>query len=400
MPTFSFSYSIPYIIFFLLLYINTIPLYRTNTVSVFYYNYSIWFQQFFVAVLLIVFIGFRGFLYTDWHSYYPIYNSAPSLFDGTKSISSFFARRWENGFLFYMILCKTISSNYFFFQIISFTIDFFILYYFFKRVIPKYIVLGFLFFIIFFGITMEFNLFRNSKAIMLFLISLKYIEEKKFVKYVILNIIGTLFHITSLLYLPLYFILNKKIPRTVILTFFIIGNLIFLIQIEWCKLVLYSVSSLIPGKLGTLLKIYLASDFYSGAYGITIGYLERFFSFVIFYCFTQRLCKNNKNNLIYINVFYLYTFIFLYFSEISIILERVAILFVFPYWILYPQLYSLLGNKFRKIFLLILLFYGILKLGIGNKNIFSLYDNVLFSYKSYQERLKIINRHTGIIFNK
>jgi hypothetical protein len=235
---------------------------------------------------------------------------------------------------------------------------------------------------------------------MLFLISLNYLEKRKFIKYIILNIIGALFHITSLLYLPLYFILNKKIPRITLFILFCVGNLIFLLQVEWCKLVLTSLSALLPGRLGILLKVYLSSDLHSSAYGITIGYLERFFSFVFIYCFSQKLLMINKNNLIYINIFYLYIFIFLYFSEIAIILERVAALFIFPYWILYPQIYSLLRNQYKKYFLLILLFYGILKLGIGNRNIFSLYDNVLLPYKSYQERTIIKDQHSRNIFNK
>jgi hypothetical protein len=400
MPTFSFSYSIPYIILFLLIYINTIPLYITKTTTNFNYNYSIWLQHFFIAIILIIFFGFRGFLWTDWPYYYPAYNSTPSLFDDLKSISNFFSTPWENGFLFYMILCKTISSNYFFFQFISFIIDFILLYYFFKRIIPKYIILGFLFYILFSGFFFSYSLLRNAKAMMFFLISLKSVEEKKIIKYMLLNFIGALFHITSILYLPLYFILNKKISRKILLTIFIIGNLLFLFQIEWCKIFLIKISYFFPGRLGNLLKFYLSSNIYSNTYGITIGFFERFFSFIIFFNFTQKLYKINKNNTIYLNVFYLYVFIFLYFSEISILLERVAILFVFPYWILYPQLYSLLNIKFKQIFLLILLVYGILKLGIGNRNIFSLYDNVLFSYKSYQERLEIINKHEKIIFNK
>jgi hypothetical protein len=235
---------------------------------------------------------------------------------------------------------------------------------------------------------------------MLFLISLKYIERRKLLIYMIINIIGTLFHISSLLYLPLYFILNKKIHRTVILTLFFIGNLIFLLQIEWCKSVLIFVSTMISGRLGYLLKNYLSSSFYSSSYGISIGYLERFFSFVIFYYFTQRLYKSNNNIFIYLNAFYIYIFIFLYFSEVTIIFERVGALFVFSYWILYPLIYSSFKNKSRQIFLLILLFYGVLKLGVGNKDVFTIYDNILLPFKSYQERLEILNQHSKYIYNK
>jgi hypothetical protein len=355
-------------------------------------------QQFFIASLLIIFIGFRGFTYTDWQNYYPTYNFTPSLFDNTEAIIKYMDRGWEKGFLFYMIICKTISPNYFFFQLVSFVIDFIILFYFFKSIIPEHIVFGFVLFLLFSGIIIEFNLLRNSKAMMLFLISLKSLKERIFFKYVIINSIGVLFHITALLYLPLYFILNKKINRKIILFLFIIGNIIFLLQIEWCKLLLTSIGTMIPGRLGVLSKIYLSSNLYTKAYGITIGYIERFFTFIVIYCFYERLCRINKYNLIYINAFFIYCLIFLYFSEIKIILDRVAILFIFPYWILYPQVYSLIKNKNKQIFLMILLFYGVLKMSVGNRNIFSLYDNVLFPYKSFKERSLIINQHNEFIF--
>jgi len=397
MPTFSPLYSIPYIIFFLLLYVNVVPLYKTNTDFSFNNKYTIWLQHFFVAVLLIIFIGFRGFLYTDWINYYRVYETTPSLFDGAYSINKFFERSWEKGFLFYMIICKTIFPNYFFLQLISFIIDCIILYSFFKRIIPNYIVLGFIFYILFAGINIEFNLLRNSKAIMLFLISLKSLEERRFLKYIIINSIGVLFHITALLYFPLYFILNRKISRTVILFLFIVGNILFLLQIEWCKLLLTSISTMIPGRLGTLLKVYLSSDLYSKAYGITIGYIERFFTFIVIYYLFDKLCKINKYNLIYINAFFIYCFIFLYFSEMTILLERVAILFVFSYWILYPQLYSLIKNKNKKIFLVILLLYGVLKMS-GNRNVLMLYDNIMFSHRSYHERKIILERNIKNIY--
>jgi len=389
MPSFSYLYSIPYITLFLLLYVNIIPLYRTKIVS--FYNYSIFLQQFFIVALLVIFFGFRGFVHTDWIVYYSVYDNSPTLFDGSYHIKKFLGRSMESGFLFYMIICKTISSNYFFLQLISFVIDFLILFYFFKRIIPKYIAFGFIFFMLFSGIDLEFNLLRNSKAIMLFLISIKYIEEKKFVKYVVINSLGALFHITSLLYFPLYFILNKKISRKIMLIIFIIGNVIFLLQIEWCRSLLTFISTRIPGRIGYLMEIYLESDLYSKSYGITIGYLERFFTFIFIYCFFEKLCRINKSNLIYINTFFIYCFIFLYFSEIAILLQRVTLLFIFPYWILYPQIYSLIKKK--QVFLIILLFYGILKMSVGNNNIIKSYDNVLLQYKTYGERVNIRDKH-------
>lgn len=393
MPQFSFIYSIPYVIFFLLLYVNALPINKLNSNSTYSWSFNNWLQIFTIVVILLVFIGFRGFIYTDWISYYPFFNTAPTLFDGWQTIVVFFHSPWENGFLLYTILLRTVSANYFLFQLVSFVINLLVLFCFFKRVIPKYIAFGFLFYILFSGLVIEINLLRNSKSIMLFLISLKYLEEKKFIKYTIINILGSLFHITALLYIPLFFLLHKKYPKSVIMLFFAIGNILFIFQIEWFKLVLLQISTFIPGRLGILMNTYLDSYTFTSAYGISIGSLERFFSFILFFSLSGKLCKINKNNLIYINAYYLYAFIFLYFSEMRIIPERIGILLIFSYWILYPQIYSFLEKKSKYIFLMLLLIYGILKMGVGHKAIITRYDNILLPHKSFSERVIILNEH-------
>jgi hypothetical protein len=335
-------------------------------------------------------MGFRGFVYTDWQGYYIYYEQCPSFFAGFFKVNQFIIELADNfpymerGFLLYLLFCKTISANYFFLQIFSFLIDFFILFFFFKRFIPHQIIFGFLLYILFSGFMVEFNLLRNSKAIMIFLISLKYINQRKIVKYILLNILGSLFHVSAVLYLPLYFI-NRKFSRKIILFLFILGNLIFILQLQWCKFILLSIASLFSSRLSILLEMYLSWDKTSQPYGITIGYLERFFSFIIIYYYSNSLYKKDKSNLIFINFYFLYSFIFLFFSEITILLDRVAILFIFPYWILYPRIYDLLSRKYKQVFLLILLFYGCLKMA-GNNNIMTIYDNILFGNKSYNER--------------
>jgi hypothetical protein len=344
------------------------------------------------ATVLIVFIGFRGYVFTDWESYSYYYEKSPLLFDGLNSSMAFIDELsnnfpfMERGFVLYMIICKSITKNYFFLQIVSFIIDFIILFIFFKENIKDHYLLGFVFYILFNGLVIEFNLLRNAKAIMIFLLSLKYLNKRNMVKYFSLNIIGCIFHITSMLYLPLYFILNNKYPRKIIFPLFLFGNVIYIFQMQWCRLVLTSITPWVPLRLGMLLHMYVDR---TAQYGITIGYLERFFSFIIIFYFSVKLCKINKINLIYINCYYLYSFIFLYFSEIFIILERVNLLFIFPYWVLYPQIYSFLKKDCKKIFLIILLFYGIIKM-YENNNIIRMYDNILFNHKSYTERKSIL----------
>jgi hypothetical protein len=226
-----------------------------------------------------------------------------------------------------MLICKTITENYLFFQLISFIVDFFILYVFFKRYIKNEIAFGFLFFVLFYGMSIEFNLLRNAKAIMIFLLSLKYIKEKKIIKYLMLNMLGSFFHISALFYLPVYFIVNRQFSRKMLVVIFVIGNCIYIFQMHWIESILTSISTWFPTRLGILLSIYLSKN---QEYGITVGYVERFATFILVFLISKKLCAKEKGNLIFINIFYFYSFIFLYFSEISMFLERIVLLFAFP----------------------------------------------------------------------
>jgi hypothetical protein len=348
---------------------------------------------------MIVFFGFRGYVLLDWHTYSRSYDNSPTLFDNFIIIEKFLNNGWEKGFLVYMIICKTISSNYLFFQFISFIIDYIIIFYFFKRVIPENVILCLVFFILFNGILLEFHLLRNIKGILLFILSIKYIEKRIFSKFFLINIVGALFHISSLLFIPMFFILNKKIPGQIIFIAFLVGNLLFLLRVEWLKYFLSNIS--IPGRLGDIIYKYLtATSKYSQAFVLSIGYLERCFSFLLVFYFSKKIIKTDKNNNIYINAFYIYIFIYIFFYEMFIFIERVAVLFVFSYWIVYPMIYATISKRKKYIFILILLFYGILKFGSGYNKYYFYYDNVLFPYKSIKEREYILKTNNEYLINR
>jgi len=378
----------PYIIFFLCNLLLFFPLNNGNKIII-YDKYKF----IFFSIIIIYFIGFRGFIYSDWISYYNAYIDTPTLFDKSKINKYFDSYNWEKGFLIYQIIIKTFTNNYFLFQSISFIIDYLILYIFFKRYIPDYILLGFIFYIIFSGLGLSINLLRNSKSIMLFLLSIKYCYNKNILKYMIINIIGVFFHISSLLYIPLYFILNIRISKYLIFILYVIGNMIFLLQLNWMKNILFFIVSKINIQRLTLItNIYLNSKEYSAGFGITIGYLERQFTFLLVYIFVYKNIINQKRFNIFINLFYIYSFIYLYFSEITIVLQRLPALFICSYWILYPNIYKNISKNNKYLFLLFLIIYSFLRLNADSNNPLAYYDNFLTGYKTYEERVLIFNQ--------
>jgi hypothetical protein len=382
----GFIYTIPYLSVFFILFVLCFPLLSGKKTLVYASN-----QKMLALFILILFLGFRAYLGNDWVGYSEMYEAVPTLFDSDifndLTLISDKNGETEKGFLLYAVICKTISSNYIFFQAVSSIINLILLYIFLNTYIPNNIIMGFIFFLLFQGFRMETSLLRNSKAILLFLISLKYIEKRKILPYMGINIIGCLFHISAVLYLPLYFFINKQHSTKIVIVLFLLGNIVFLLQIKWITNILFAFADFVDFRLSSLIKRYLTDSYYAESNGITLGYLERNLSFFVIFIFCNKLLNKSKINVIIINCAFIYWFIYLYCSELFIITQRIPILFAFPYWILYPQLYSILSKEKKSIFLLLLLIYGCLVYS-QNASVNYKYENILFEHSSYSQSKK------------
>jgi hypothetical protein len=160
------------------------------------------------------------------------------------------------------------------------------------------------------------------------------------------------------------------------------------------------VGGLIGGRLSVLIDLYLMSDLYGGAYGLFhFGYLERVFTFCLLMVFRKRLIEMNPDMNIFMNMYLIYFIIFFYFSEITIITERVPLLFVPAYWILYPSMYALVEKIINKVlFVLLFCFYGVVKSVNAYSNIMAKYDNVIFGIESYEDRHSVyVNQYDALV---
>jgi hypothetical protein len=147
--------------------------------------------------------------------------------------------------------------------------------------------------------------------------------------------------------------------------------------------------SLIAGiaetRLFSLIKMYMESEVFSSEYGFTLGYIERTFSFCVMYIFYEKLIAS-KTDVIMLNCAFLYFFIYLYFSEMFVLLQRLPILFAFSYWIVYPHIYGLLSKKGKYFFLFLLVLYGNVLLIQLHKTEASGYENIVVKHRSFSEK--------------
>ena len=396
MQLYSYIYSLPYILF--LLYLILLMFLEFRCIK---YNQNTGIIRLATIAGFLFFFGLRGFVFTDWLIYKPLFEEMPTLFGGNLNIiTDRFStnietgfRGTELGFIYFTVIFKTIIPNYIAWIFFNTLIDVLLLDIFFRHY-SKYYVLSFIIFVTFGGLGLEFNLLRNVKAILLFLLSLKYLHSRQLIPYMLLNILGCVFHASSLIFLPLYFILHKEWPKSLLWIIFIVGNILFLFHIQYLKPLLTSAGDLIGGKIMIMIRTYFENELYNSQFGIGLGYIERIVTFCVILYFYELLKKQSNYNIIFINSFILYFIVYFFFTEIRVAVERLSLLFVFSYWILYPNILNLftrLNNRIIVIFTLLV--YCILKLTVGNSNVFSKYDNLIFGIESFEVRQERVNEN-------
>lgn len=341
----------------------------------------------------ILFFGFKGYIGRDIFAYYDFFTNTPTLWNWNKGTIT--TEKFEFGFYFYTVIVKTINPNFLFFNFVNILLDAILLNSIIKRH-SKYYVFSFIVYIVFYGHLFEMEQIRNAKSVLIFLYSIRYIEDKKIIPYFLLNLLGMSFHFSSIVYFPLYFFLNKKLPTSLYFIIFIIGNVIILFGIEYIKPSLVFAGNLIGGDTQEKITNYLASKIYSSSFGLSLGYFERFVTYIlIFFVFYKKLIQSKQSNLIFINLYFLYFVSFFLFSEFRIAVLRLSALFSFSYAILFPNIYGELQKKENKMVMFcILIFYMYLRFATYHKYIEYKYENILWNNINYDERRADLKKST------
>jgi hypothetical protein len=382
MELYSYTYSLPYFIFLgYLLALMLVEFYKISR------QQSVGDVRMLTRVSFVLFFGLRGFVCTDWYSYYPYFEQLKTLWSGGLW-QTFSAPTYDAGFELYSVLVKSVCPSYFSWVFVSTAIDVALLHVVFKRYV-RYYVFAFILFFVFHGEVMELNLMRNVKSILLFFLSLKYLQERKILPYMLLNLLGVSFHLSSLAYLPLYFVLHREFPRWLFWAAFIVGNILFLLQVRYIQPLFTMVGDIVGGQLPRMVKYYFANT----AYGISIGYVERVISFTLIMLLLPALKRQGKSNLLFVNLYLIYMVSILYFGEAYSVMLRMSYLFIGAYWFLFPNILQVLRLKSNQL-LLVCAFgvYAFIKILLLHPSAEMKYDNLMFGIHSFEERKEVFEK--------
>lgn len=374
-PLYSYTYSLPYIVLILVLIGFSYFEKRVENKNV------IWWS---IGSILVLFFGFRGFVQTDWYLYYWLYERVTPLLDGFYT-----EKQIEPGFLFITQIFKTLNIDYTFWIFINSLIDVVAFTIIFRRYSAS-VAWSWVFFICFSGLVIEINLMRNVKAIIIFLLSLPYVQRREFWKFLIVWFVAITIHASSFLYLPAYFVLTKNWGKVWPLVLFVLVNMIFFFKI-------YPTTFILNNFLG------VNSEFIEKALnyvntskhevGISFGYIERLIMFVLVYTLYNRLISRRSENIIFCNAFYIYYTLWYLFSDVPVFVERMPILFAFSYWIICPNMMMMCKGLVKRIVNIFVVCFVVMKVITITDHVLYDYDNLLTGIRSKESRMKDYRRY-------
>lgn len=128
------------------------------------------------------------------------------------------------------------------------------------------------------------------------------------------------------------------------------------------------------------------------SYGLSFGFVERFLSIFICTVLYNKLVAQNGINIILYNCALAYYCSFTIFADVQVFAERIPLLFIFSYWLLFPNIFSLKYN-YRRLIHGTLLLLSLSKIFIGSLKSTCFYENLVWGIKSYEEKSNIVETY-------
>jgi hypothetical protein len=168
----------------------------------------------FLTTVLILFIGLRYKTGRDWGNYIRLFESILQNKDSTVEPGYI----WLNKIIYYTF------GNYFVVQFIASFVTIYAYYNFIKGH-ARFPIFALCLFIIFFFFDILMSQVRQSMAVGIILLGIESIFERKFTKYLFYILAASMFHISAICAIPIYFLYNyfgKVLPVFFIIIFHII----------------------------------------------------------------------------------------------------------------------------------------------------------------------------------
>ncbi len=292
------------------------------------------------ALLLIAIAGLRYETGGDWEVYAQLFAEFPSFSRLSGNPSELLLQPVEEGFV---LLCATIKAlggtvQHLFFVVAFINITLItcaLLRY------TKFPVVGLLcyFGILYFNLEMIY--IRQATAVALCFFALQYIELRKILPYLLIILLACAFHRVAVLMLPLYFVLQTKIPSWVYIAVIAAGAILMAVGVPWIKTIFLTVAGWLGDNYADKAEMYTENAMFAVKRGISIGFVLNLVIFAVVICFKKKIDALPYGTIM-LNMFALSLMLYYYGFELVEVSNRVRLFFLIGIIALLPMILEVL----------------------------------------------------------
>ena len=325
--------------------------------------------SFTLLVFLAVFLCFGYFCGSDWRNYELWYYRV----DLERLFYNYFA---EPGYYIYMLVFRFFDIDFWHFTIFTklwcFVSFYSMLYYYLK----ERVWLGLMYFVPWYGFFLFIDCpFRNLIAVAIFLIAIHFFIQRKVILSLLLILIASTFHVSTIIFLPCIFFVGKKVPTKIWVLLYILFN-IFLGSRELLTNVLSSLFGNLP-YVSAKIQGYLLDESEAAAGGslFSLGMLIQLVFFILL-IWKRQVIERHKNGIFIFN----FAMIYQLFYRIALTIELFSRFQLFTsvfFCIALIMLMHAFKPSSQKLYLVYLLCIA----SVGTTKLFA--DNRYIPYTSY-----------------
>ena len=277
------------------------------------------FFVYFSAIILAIIAGIRGeYVGIDTEAYINDYNAVLKGFSPMNST--------EFGFVGLEKIFSALNFPVWLFLLFISILTFFILCYCFVEFSGYFAGLVMAYYYARFYISRDFNQIRSSLSAALILVSLKYVKEKKLVKFIFIILIGNLIHSgtwIALVIYPSYFFIWKKLKSKILILYPLILSFFIILSQTISPILEKFAQSLDKGS------VYITSEYYTQGSGLSnpVMWMQIFISLIAVYLGVKFSTQENENLKLVITSYIISTLILVLFNQYRMLGGRLSTMF-------------------------------------------------------------------------
>lgn len=292
------------------------------------------------AIMLICIAGLRYETGGDWDTYTLLFNKFPPFSRLIGRPAEFADISVEEGFVLLCAFVKslggTVQHLFFVVTFINITLI--------ACAAGKYTKYPVVALLCYYGI-LYFNLemiyIRQAMAVALCFFALQYIPSKRIIPYMAIVLLACTFHRVAALMIPLYFLLNIKLPSWVYLAVVGVGAVMMLANIPWIQTIFLTIAGWLGENYADKAETYTENAMFAVNRGLSLGFILNLAIFVVIIFFKDKLDALPYGTIM-LNMFFGSLVLYYYCFELVEVSNRVRLFFLIGIIALLPMVLEVL----------------------------------------------------------